>query len=364
MVASGWYFLDLEVYRYGGLAWLRGIPLYVDFPGPLDGPRFPFTYPPIAAVLFSGLNALPLWAVNALVMMAGFTALTAVCVIVVGRLRPSLMWTLGPAVAIAGLALEPVMSTLAFGQINLVLMAMIVIDCLVVLDRRLRGVLIGVAAAIKLTPAMFVLYFLVKRDWRAALTSVATFAGLAVAGFLLAPKDSVEYWFNALLDPKRIGGLALATNQSFRGILHRLSPDPATETLLWLSLSAVAVAVAVYVAWRTRDEFVALFAIAAAGLLASPVSWSHHWVWCVPALLVLGLRTRRWWLAGGVAAVFVTRPFMYMPQYEDREKTWTVLHHIPGDVYVWLAIAMLAVFATRAGSASQVTHRVRQVTDR
>lgn len=358
LAATGVYYLDLQVYRAGGLAWLRDVPLYVGFPGPLDGPRLPFTYPPIAAVFFSVLTTFPVWLANALVTVINFLALSVVCLIVTSRLtsRTRIVWTVAPAVAIVSTALEPVISTLQFGQINLVLMALVVTDCLWLEDRRWRGVLVGVAAAIKLTPLIFVLYFLARKDWRAALTSVVTFAALALAGFLAAPKDSVEYWFHALLDPGRVGGLAYMANQSIRGVLHRIDPGQHAETLLWLLLSAIVVLLAVVVARRTRNDVVALLGIALAGLLVSPVSWSHHWVWCVPALVTLGFLARNGTRVALVALVvmFCVQPFTWLPSTGDRELLWSWWQHIPGDAYVWIGITTLAVLvrvsAGRVGS--------------
>ena len=351
--------LDLQVYRNGGLAWLHGIPLYEGFPGPLPGPRLPFTYPPLAAVVFSLFASMPYWLTQTLVTFASFLALTAVTVVVVGRLDRRLKWTLGPVAAALGLVLEPVTSTFGFGQVNLALMALVVVDCLAV--RRYRGVLVGLAAAIKLTPAVFVLYFLVKRDWRAAATSIGSFVGFALLGFLFAPDDSREYWFSAVFDPSRIGGLAYMNNQSIRGVLHRLHPLASVETLLWLALTLMVLALAWRAAARARNDVIALTAVGIAGLLASPVSWSHHWVWAVPAFMALGWqlwRDRAWRYAPvlvGAVAVFWLAPFKWLPSSGDRELTWTVWQHIPGDAYVWLGIGMLAVLAFGASRSRPIS---------
>ncbi|MFC3897731.1 glycosyltransferase 87 family protein [Lentzea rhizosphaerae] len=336
---SGHYPIDLDVYRLGGLAWLEGRPLYVGFTGPPLDPQLPFTYPPIAAVLFSALTIVPQSAHTLLMVAFGFIALTAVCVVVAGKVRPDLRWTAGLLAAIGALALDPVWGTFGYGQVNLFLLALVVTDCLLVTDRRFRGVLVGVAAAIKLTPAIFVLYFLVKRDWRAAVTSVATFAGLAVAGFLIAPRDSVQYWFHSLLNPDRIGDMSLSTNQSIRGLVRDLGLAQGVETLLWAALAAAVVALAVFVARRTRDDLVALFVIAAAGLLASPVSWLHHWVWCVPVLVFLALRGNAWPAFAAVFLVFVTR-----------------LHEF--DTFVWLTVAALGVLAVTVSPPERATPTV------
>ncbi|MFD4638923.1 glycosyltransferase 87 family protein [Lentzea sp. NPDC058436] len=347
LAAMGAYYLDLQVYRTGGTAWLQGHALYVGFPGALDGPELPFTYPPIAAVLFSGLTFVPAWAANALVVVLNFLCLSVVSVLVTARLtrRPEVVWTVGPAVALGAVALEPVISTFLFGQINLVLMALVVVDCLTVRDPRLRGVLVGVAAAIKLTPLIFLLYFLVRREWRAAAMSVLAFAGMAVPGFLFAAKDSAEFWFHAIFDTSRAGGLAYATNQSLRGVLHRINPGEQAESLLWLGLSLVVVTLAVVAASKARTDVVALTAIATAGLLVSPVSWSHHWVWCVPAFLALGFAFRFWAL--GAVLVFLVHPFSWLPSTGDREMLWTGWQHVYGDAYTWIAIGALLVLALR-----------------
>ncbi|MDX8031913.1 glycosyltransferase 87 family protein [Lentzea sp. BCCO 10_0856] len=357
--ALGVHHLDLQVYRTGGFAWLQGVPLYVDFPGALDGPRLPFTYPPIAAVIFSGLTFLPVWAANALVVLIGFLSLSAVCLLVTGRFtqRPSVVWTVAPAVAIAAVALEPVISTFLFGQINLVLMALVVVDVLAVRDPRWRGVLVGLAAAIKLTPLIFLLYFLVRKDHRAALTSAVTFVVLALAGFLFAAEDSAEYWFHALLDPSRAGGLAYMANQSLRGVLHRINPGEHAETLLWVGLSVLVVALAVVAARKAANDVVALVAIATAGLLVSPVSWSHHWVWCVPVFLALGFVRGNWarLTLAALLVVFLVQPFTYLPSTGDREMTWTWWQHVYGDAYTWVAIGLLVVLATRSRSRARIS---------
>ncbi|MFC3890472.1 glycosyltransferase 87 family protein [Lentzea rhizosphaerae] len=367
LASTGVSYLDLQVYRTGGTAWLQGLPLYVDFPGELDGPQLPFTYPPIAAVIFSVLTVVPVWAANALVVIVNFLCLSLVSFLVTRRLtaRPNVVWTVAPAVAIAGTALEPVISTFLFGQINLVLMALVVVDCLAVRDPRLRGVLVGLAAAIKLTPLIFLLYFLVRRDWRAAITSMVTFLGLAAAGFLFAAEDSAEYWFHALLDPSRAGGLAYMANQSLRGVLHRINPGQPTETLLWLGLSAVVVVLAVVAAQRARNDVVALTAIATAGLLVSPVSWSHHWVWCVPGFLALGFARRNWGTLAALLVVFFVQPFTWLPSTGDKEMTWTWWQHVYGDAYTWVAIGLLVALATtRPGLSSAAPARFRGWTPR
>jgi len=353
--------LDLRVYRNGGLAWLHGTPLYHDFPALLSGPQLPFTYPPLAAVLFSLFTAPPFWLTSTIVLAGGYLALTAATVVVAGRLDHRLKWTLGPAAAILSLSLEPVLSTFGYGQVNLALMALVIVDCLAL--RRSRGVLVGLAAAIKLTPAVFVLYFLVKRDWKAAATSIASFLGFGLVGFLFAPTDSREYWFSTVFDPSRIGGLAYMNNQSLRGLLHRLHPLPVVETLLWAMLTIMVLALAWRAARRATNDVTALTAIAIAGLLASPVSWSHHWVWAAPAFLALGWqlwRTRAWrWTPAllGALVVFWFAPFQWLPHGDDHELTWSLWQDIPGNAYVWLGLGFLTVLAFGTSRSARICLR-------
>jgi alpha-1,2-mannosyltransferase len=349
-LAPGATMLDLQVYRNGGLAWLRDIPLYVGFPGPLGGPPLPFTYPPIAAVLFSGFAIIPFWLAKTLVTLASFLALSVVTVVVAGRLDQRLKWTLGPAAAVLALCMEPVASTFGYGQVNLFLMALVVLDCLAV--TRFRGVLVGLAAAIKLTPLVFIVYFLVRRDRRSAITAATSFAGFALLGLLLAPRDTVEFWFHAMVDPERITTLSIMTNESLRAELYRLPALASVQSLLWVILAVLVLALAWRAASRARDDVLALVSIGVAGLLISPISWSHHWVWVVPALMAVGwpLWQQRAWrrmalLIVPTAVFYFGPPYGWLPSSGDQELNWALWQHIPGASYVWFGLGLLAVVA-------------------
>jgi hypothetical protein len=194
-VGLGPFRIDLAAYRAGGHTWLHGGNLYGQVPV-IQGISLPFTYPPIAAVLLAPLALLPMAAAGTLLTVGSIVLAAVVLRMFLGRLAGpaarslwAVGWLLPPA-----LLLEPVRSTLDYGQINMVLMALVAVDCLAVAPRWPRGVLTGVAAAVKLTPAAFVLFFLLRRDYRAAAAAGVSFAVTTAAGFALAGPDSVRYW--------------------------------------------------------------------------------------------------------------------------------------------------------------------------
>ncbi|WP_177221655.1 glycosyltransferase 87 family protein [Lentzea xinjiangensis] len=316
--------LDLRVYLAGGEAWWSGADLYT---AAFTAPKgLPFTYPPFAAVLFSALTAVPVPLAAVLFTAAGIGLFTAACHLAAPDPRAA------PGLAAVCLLLEPLRGGLDLGQVNMVLIGLVAADCLLPRTPWPRGTLVGIAAAIKLTPAVFVLFFLCRGRWRPALTAVASFTACGLAGWALAPGQSRQFWFDAVLDPHRVGGLAYSANQSLRGLLFRLgAPDSA-----WLVSALLVLAVTAFLAVRLRDDLTALVAVAAAGLLISPVSWSHHWVWIAPALVLLRGRVRV-----AAAAVFAVGPHWLLPTAGDRELAWTWWQHLAGNGYVWLGLAFL-----------------------
>jgi len=324
---------DLKVYRAGGAAWIHNTPLYTSkFPFWL-----PFTYPPVAAVLFSVLAILPMMAAATLLSAAGLLSLGYATTLAVPA-----RWVL--LVLPCALVLEPVRTTLRFGQINLILMAMVAADCLLARTRYPRGVLVGIAAAVKLTPAVFILFFLARRQRGPAVTAAVTFVCASGLGMLVAPADSLRYWHTTIFDPDRIGGAEFVTNQSLRGALTRLDLPRSSTELLWLALSAIVLVIAWFAARRVQDPVTALLVVAAAGLVVSPVSWSHHWVWIVPALFV-GV-TRLYRNPPALAALAATAVVFlagqrYLPHGNDLELHWTWWQHVLGNSYLLVALAFL-----------------------
>jgi alpha-1,2-mannosyltransferase len=288
------HFLDLLVYRFGSEAAARGPDLYH-----LRGPSgLPYTYPPFAAFFMWPLTLMPVTVEKQVVLMANVGLawlLLATCLRAVGGGRPSrpglvaLTTLLLPLV----LVLEPIQSTISFGQINLLLAVAIALDLLVI-PARYRGILIGTATAIKLTPAIYILYLLMRRQFRQAALAASSAVACTAVGFLLLPALSRDYWLRVVFDSGRIGGQDYTGNQSIWGGMYRLWEPAAPPRVLWVALVAAALATLWWIA--THDDAVTpLEGYALAGLstsLVSPISWTHHLTWVVPLLVVLGAAAR------------------------------------------------------------------------
>jgi alpha-1,2-mannosyltransferase len=263
----------------------------------------------------------------------------------------ALAWLLPPA-----LFLEPVRDTLSFGQVNVVLMTLVSLDCLAETPRWPRGALTGLAAAVKLTPAAFVLFFLLRGDYRAAARAGLSFAAVTAIGFAAAWHDSVRYWTSTVYQPGRAGSPASASNQCILAVLARGGLDPHLPTCVaaWLVLSAVVVIVAsrgMRSALAASEECLALVLNAFAALLISPISWSHHWVWCDPALLTIATLASRYRsrlaLAACItgAAVFAAAPQFSFPRGLLPEIRWGAWQQPAGSSYVLFAALLLLASA-------------------
>ena len=330
-------FTDLFVYQYGGQAVLDGLPVY-ESGDPVTG--LPFTYPPFAAVLMVPLALLPAWLAAALWTGASVGALAAVVVLVRRALgRPAPGWLVA-LVTGGALALEPVWQNLTFGQVNLFLMLAVLVD-LVRPERRWSGVLVGIAAGVKLTPLVFVVLLV--------LVGRRTAAGRAVAGLRRHRRGRVR-------GDAGLGGDVLGRRPRRRepgrppgagaqpvGV-RRAHPARSTarrrpccgsrspgrsHSRSWSSAPRW---------WRRGDRVLGTCLGAVAMLLASPVSWSHHWVWAVPVALVLWERSR--WAAAAWTAVFVARPIVWPPYGQNREYGWSPLDHLVGNAYLLAALAL------------------------
>ena len=187
---------------------------------------------------------------------------------------------------------------------------------------------------------MFVVLLVLVGRRTAAGRALLVFAGTVAVGFLAMPGSSATYWTHGLFHARRVGPPALAHNQSVYGALTRLL-DAQPPTVLWLAVAGpLSVAVLLVGAgwWRRGDQVFGTCLAALAMLFASPVSWSHHWVWAVPIALVLWERSQ--WAAVAWAAVFVARPIIWPPYGHNREYGWSPFDHVVGNAYLLAALAL------------------------
>jgi alpha-1,2-mannosyltransferase len=332
--------VDLRVYRFGGFIaahvwpWYqqrRAAPLY-DWPGYED---LKFTYTPFASMVFVGATVMPLavlehvsMAVNTVAMLAGiWVTFAAVGWPFRGRAGQVGVTLLTGAVLFWS---EPVQRVLYLGQIELILMALIMWD-LGQPDRRWwKGAGVGLAAGIKLVPLIFIPYLLLTRRFRQAAVATATFALTIAVGFAVDPADSARWWIGGVFaQGSRTGFVGWEGNQSLRGLITRFAGSVAGGEHPWLAAALVTVVVGLVSATlldRAGHRTVAVLTCALTGILVSPISWDHHWVWIVPgvaAAVAYAARTRgvvRWasaGLAGLITLVFFGWPGSLWGQASD-----------------------------------------------
>lgn len=357
--------IDLRVYRDASAFLLHGT-LY-DYRLTQFSAQFPlpFTYPPFAAVVFLPLSAMPwvvvkfVWQIISVACLWWFvwvslrlirrdradSADSAVFDDDVWR-RRAMLWT-----ALA-LWFEPVRTTLNYGQINLILAAVVLAG---MTSRRsvLSGLSVGVTAGIKLTPALSGVYFLVTKRWAAAVWSFVAFAATVAIAYAISPAQSTLYWFHLINDPSRIGPIASAINQSLRGALSRTVGYDVGMGPVWLIGAAVAAGLLAYAlraAVRAKDVLAGVLSVQFFTLLVSPISWSHHWVWIVPTVLwllygrVAGQRAALW-----TAMVWLVAVSGYVISFllAIQPSIWTIPHPwwaaLLGWVYPVCGMATLVV---------------------
>jgi alpha-1,2-mannosyltransferase len=411
--------VDLAVYRSGGLIVRHVAPLYnphlasplYDWSG-YGKLHLPFTYPPFAAISFVPISFVPWLLAQRLSLAIDIIALLAALWFTLGglgyragkvRVGATL---LGTAVAYWT---EPVQRVMYLGQVNLVLMAMIIWDLTQPDTRNTRwwkGFATGVAAGIKLTPLVFIPYLLLARKFRQAAMACAGFAFTVLLGFAVLPRDSVKWWFGGLfVQAGRTGFTGWAGNQSLDGLMTRLAGSIHAAQPAYLAVAVIVLAVGVVAAAQLDRKgygMLALLMAALTALLVSPISWDHHWVWIAPAALTAVHYAVRAWRRGaasaaawcGIAAVAIIGLFACWPtswfgakahlghdslgllwippntapQYYDwyGDKPWFVEYHwhgldlITGNTYilaglvafgVLLAISLLSAEAPRRGVA-------------
>ncbi|MBC7459883.1 MAG: DUF2029 domain-containing protein [Thermoleophilia bacterium] len=359
------YFLDLSIYRWGGIRAFDAGSLYALIE-PLSSLQF--TYTPFAALLFAPLShaglleALP-WTIASLLALARMSWLVGRAAIeerqAADAPTPTRRRIARAALLVFGLMLllEPATETLRLGQVNFFLGWLIAEDVLG-RQRPWRGVGIGIATAIKLTPATFLVLLAVTHRLRAAAIGVAAFVLAGVIGFVALPQESRAFWSGAGFDAGRTGAVEYISNQSINGMLWRLL-GPGGSTAWWLGLSALCAAVGIWAArraWRRGARNLALGVTGLVGCLVSPVSWTHHWVLVLPLLIGLWSVPRRRWLARlAVVVSFVllgSRLLWRLPSNNGLEFHASGLDAVAGNSYVLLGFVLLAIAASVEGRGS------------
>ena len=409
---------DVYVYWYALNNWFSGNSLYDWYALP-DYKMYPFTYPPFGAWALSPLTWFDYETAARLMIMA-IALQTAVIVALVGR---SLGWSWGSAFAIAPWVailvqqcLEPFTQSVGFAQVNTAMMALVMIDVAAPPSWKGRGVASGLAAAIKLTPAIAVLIFLLRRQWRSAITMVATSLTVTLLSWVISPGESARFFFDAMWDPQRAGDAYYTSNQNLKGFVARALPEN-TWSIAWAITVALALVAAVWLCLRIQaaatsvvtphviyddaapgplnaatpatgaassaapatgvtvsaasaapagDAVAAPSAVATApapvlpenlatlltaavimtlGLLVSPITWSHHWVWglaSVVALIAVALRLKSaplTALALVQGALFIMAPHWWFSHGQVNELHWNVVEQLVGSSYTLAAIA-------------------------
>ncbi|MFF4881131.1 glycosyltransferase 87 family protein [Micromonospora sp. NPDC000668] len=372
-------FFDLKIYMSAMDWWTAGNPLY-DYvqPDRVQGELY-FTYPPFSALLLWPFGLIRLGATVAI-----FTVLTVLAVVVTTRwlvlpviARHNLprAFTLTVAVLLV-LAVESTRETITFGQINMLLVVLILADLLFAVPqaRRWAGVGVGLATALKLFPGIFIVYLLATRRWRAAAVASATAAAATLLAAAIAPRDSWRFWTHELWATERVGRTDYTGNQSLFGLLSRFSAPEKPNQLLWLAVVAV---VAGYGLWRAvraaraGDALTGLTLTGLVGAMVSPITWTHHIYWFVPAVVLLAdaalsanrpdeVRRRRWLagLAVGITALIIYGVVSFHDWGVAPVRTDDPVDFVLRNGYVLLSLLLLVTLPVRSGRAVEKSHQM------
>jgi alpha-1,2-mannosyltransferase len=365
-IALRTYEVDLGVYLRLGGKYVFTSHLYSFV---LPNTSLPFTYPPFAALLFAPWQRTftSVGLVQAVWTMGNLVALIGVLVLSVRLVKPSLnrmaTWRLALALSLPALLLNPVLITIGFGQVNLFVTFLVMWDLLSernIGKRQLPlGVATGLAAAVKLTPLLFVPYLLITRRWRGAVTCLLTFGACELVTFAISPASSRAYWTKAVFKPGRAGDLSIVDNQNLWGVLDRLTHGVLPDALM-LPLLLVTAAGGLWLAaqaHRRSSPFLGVLICAVTCLIVSPISWVHHMVWVVPAILWLALAPDRprWGrpLAAATAVLFWSAPVWWVPYKNTSDLHLNLLQLIAGNSFFFamlLFLAGAAVLVIRRGA--------------
>jgi alpha-1,2-mannosyltransferase len=330
---------DLKVYQAEGFALAHGLDLY----GPLPGVHGLATYPPFAAMAFVPVSAVGFWlaSLGYVVVDIGLVAYIAIASFrIAGWSRESALRA-GLVLAAIGLWLEPVYTTFGYGQVNLALLALVLYD-FVDAPPRAGGIATGIAAAIKVTPLIFVVYLLVTRRIAFAARAVAAFVAALCLSLCVNAHATWTYWTKDLYDSRRMGRLENAVNQTVRGMAVRLEHTRDVSFLVTV-LAGIVLVVGLLVsrtAHESQGDALGLSCCAVTGLLCSPISWSHHWVWCLPMIAAAWAHGARWF-AVVQTAVFASFAVWFVPHANSAELHFGWRQFAFSNLYVYIGFGYL-----------------------
>jgi alpha-1,2-mannosyltransferase len=354
-IALRTYEVDLGVYLRLGGRYVFTSHLYSFV---LPNTSLPFTYPPFAALLFAPWQRTftTVGSVQTVWTMCNVAALVGVLVLSVRLVKPSLnkvaTWRLALALSLPALLLNPVLITIGFGQVNLFVTFLVMWDLLS--ERRIGkrqlplGVATGLAAAVKLTPLLFVPYLLLTRRWRGALTCVLSFVACELVTFLVSPASSRAYWTRAAFKPGRAGDLSIVDNQNLWAVLDRFTHGVLPDAVM-LPLLVATAAAGLWLAAQAHQRSSPLLGVlvcAVTCLIVSPISWVHHMVWVVPTILWLALAPDRprWGrpLAAAAAVLFWSAPVWWVPYKNTSDLHLSPVDLIAGNSFFFAMLIFLA----------------------
>lgn len=340
-------FIDVEVYVRGARTFLDGLPLYDDNPNQL-----PFIYPPFAALVFLPLGLLPGLA-TAIVTVTSLAALARTSWLMAthapGLLPPSTTFARACGIFAALAVLEPTIETLRLGQVGLILLWLVAEDLLGE-HRRIQGAFVGFGAAVKLVPGIFLPFYVLIGRVRAAIVGGLVFVASVAIGFLFLPAESAQYWLEDAFSSSRLPSVEYIANQSFLGVWSRSGGQPSSLWFLLMLATIVAMLVLAAWMWRRGEQLLAFGTVSLAGLLASPISWTHHWVAVFPLLVGLAAHWSTAWVRVPLVAVWLVlglRVVWRLPLGEDVQYSgyqWLMAgsYTIAGLVCLVMAIVLVA----------------------
>ncbi|QSR32798.1 hypothetical protein CFI00_20315 [Nocardioides sp. S5] len=344
---------DISVY-IGAINFLKDGGALYDYP--LEG-GYGFTYPPFAAIVLRPLT----WLDPRTTGLTWLTLCILVAFVVVALVVATRRWPVSVVARVAAYGLAAgaflgsakVQSDLITGQVNLVLALLVILDVGRFVPDRFRGVLVGLAAAIKLTPMIIWGWFLLTRQWRALAKSVGVFAAAVALAWVVLPSDSVRYWTDALLDTGRVGDVELRFNTSVMGVLARAGVDGSARTILWLLLGGVLVLAAYWNAHRARaagDHVAAAILLGCAAVIATPIAWPHHQIWLPLAGIVLALRQD--WVPRVAGLAILAFAYLRVPitRWSDARNLGWFFDNVDFAMFVGVCVLGLA-FRTHTASA-------------